>query len=516
VTAVDLFVESHGHSQRPRVVAWIAGIAAIALLFRFQWQLWFVVPLLFAALILAVGLSGHLGRSERNASFWLFNHRLWLATAFALVGACLFGGGLSIILETLNFLFGLELPSKWHDHIWTIALGFMAPVSWLALALQNFTDKVGEQETEFTTRAVAAIVKFVLVPLLLAYTAVLYVYAIKIALAGTLPKGTLGSLGVGYLLTRGATLLLAYPIRDSGGPARPTVLAQLGLARVAAGAAPVSRGRHPHQRLWPHRAALLDRAHRRLGLALLRILRPERFDLRLVPGVLAILLLVASFGPWGAMGASVLSQTAELAGILRDRGLLVDGKIVVQPAGSEGAFVLGTDAPRVRGIEWYLNMHDALSRLAPWFEGREQNPFAEGKTPEQTSREILAALSLRPDVPQLAGVVYFTHYSDVPEVVSLDGSGKVIGPVVFEGGGPVPVPIPAQSVTVEGLGMVRLKVADNILTANVENGPELRFTSWRRAHKLANLLSKEHRPLRPNAASDGLSGVVLIDNLNGT
>jgi amino acid permease len=53
-------------------MAWIAGITAIALLFRFQWQMWFVVPLLFAALILAVG---HLGRSERNASLWLFNHR---------------------------------------------------------------------------------------------------------------------------------------------------------------------------------------------------------------------------------------------------------------------------------------------------------------------------------------------------------------------------------------------------------------------------------------------------------
>jgi hypothetical protein len=73
----------------------------------------------------------------------------------------------------LNFLFGLELPMKWHEHIWTIALGFMAPVSWLALAPQSFTDKLSEQEAEFTTRAVATIVKFVLVPLLLAYTAIL-------------------------------------------------------------------------------------------------------------------------------------------------------------------------------------------------------------------------------------------------------------------------------------------------------------------------------------------------------
>jgi hypothetical protein len=154
-----------------------------------------------------------------------------------------------------------------------------------------------------------------------------------------------------------------------------------------------------------------------------------------VPGVLAVLVLAASFGPWGAIGSSVLSQKAELAGILRSKGLLADGRIVPKPEGSDGADALGPDAPRVRGIEWYLNTHRALTQLAPWFEGQDPNPFAEGKTPEQTSREVLAALSLRADIPNSAGVVYFTHYSDVPEAVSLGGSGHVIGPVVFEGGG---------------------------------------------------------------------------------
>lgn len=55
----------------------------------------------------------------------------------------------------------------------------------------------------------------------------------------------------------------------------------------------------------------------------------------------------------------------------------------------------------------------------------------------------------------------------MPEAVSLDGRGHVIGPVVFEGDGPVPAFIPGQSVTVEGLGTVRLEVADKLLTARV-------------------------------------------------
>jgi len=147
VVAVDLFVESQGRTQRVRGIAWVAGIAVIALLFHFRWEAWFFPPLLFGALLFAVGLAAQLQRGERNAAFWLFNHRLWLAAALGLIGAVMFGGGLSIILETLNFLFGLELPEKWHERIWTVALGFLAPVSWLALAPQNFTDKISGEES---------------------------------------------------------------------------------------------------------------------------------------------------------------------------------------------------------------------------------------------------------------------------------------------------------------------------------------------------------------------------------
>ena len=169
----------------------------------------------------------------------------------------------------------------------------------------------------------------------------------------------------------------------------------------------------------------------------------------------------------------------------------------------------------MRQIEYYLNTRHALRSLAPWFEGEQPNPFAEGKSPEVTVRELLEALALPPDLSRSAGST-FTYYADAPQAISLASSGQVIGPIVFESHGPIQGAIPPQTVRVDGLGTVRLEVAGNNLTAGIENGPELRFDLTEAANRLAGVVVTERRPLPIEAANGPLSGTVLIENLNGT
>src|SRR5689334_5995746 len=316
VVAVDFYVDSQKRSFPARVGLWVVGILLIAVIIRFDWDIWFSPPLLLGGLLLLVGLAGHLGRSESNETFWLFNHRLWLGALLAVVAAGLFGAGLSIIHETLNLLFSLDLPSKWHEYIWTVSLGLIAPVSFLAFAPRSVSDPItAREESEFTMRAIAALVKFVLVPLLLVYTAILYAYAIKIVVAWELPRGTLGGLVVGYLLVGAATLLVGYPSRESGGPhvrlfwrfwvelaALPVVLLFIAVGRRIA-----------DYGVTEQRYLMVLIGVWALILAGIRILRGRDFDLRLVPGVLALLMFAASFGPGGVIGFSVMSQKEQLA-----------------------------------------------------------------------------------------------------------------------------------------------------------------------------------------------------------
>jgi hypothetical protein len=516
--AVDFFVEATGRTRTERIALSAAGVLVVAVMFWLAWSIWLSPYLLIGGILLLVGLAGFPGPERSSSAFWLFNQRLWLGAALAAFGAVLFGVGLSSILKTLNVLFGLDLSGRWYERIWTISLGLIAPVSALAFAPRSFIDTITERDrSEFIMRAAAALVKFVLVPLLLVYTAILYAYAVKIALEWTLPKGTLGSMVVGYLMVGAATLLVGYPIRETGGvlvrlfwrywvwlTALPVILLFLAVYRRIA-----------DYGVTEERYLMVLIGVWALALAIIRVTRGENFDLRLVPGMLALLLLAASFGPGGAIGFSVMSQRAELEKLLVKRGVLVDGKLVARTDSNPDSSRLGTDASRVRGIEWYLNTHHALGTLEPWFEGTGSNPFAPEKTPEVQTREVLEALGLRPDILSAQEVSYFSHYSNQPASVAFSGPGTALGPIVFSGNTVEPTPIPPQTVMTEGLGTVRLHLADNVLYVRTEQGAELRFNIFDAARELTNLMSNEHRPVQLHASGGGLSGTVLIDNLNG-
>ena len=419
--SVDFYVESGARSLATRVVLWIAGIFGIALLFYFFWDIWLSPYLLFGALLILVGLSGHLALRESNATFWLFNHRLWLGALLALVGAGLFAAGLVAIIETIKLLFGLSPPAHAQEHIISISLCFVGPVSFLAFAPRSFDDPItAREESDFTMRAAAALVKFVLVPLLLVYTAILYAYAVKIAFAWELPKGTLGGMVVGYLLVGAATLWSAI---RAARPAEPLVRFFWRYWVCAHGA---SGGAAVHRRVG-RRIADYGVTEQRylmvligvwaLVLAILRLVRGANFDLRLVPGVLALLMFAASVGPGGAIGLSVMSQKQQLASLLTGTGILVDGKIVPRGDGLPDN-PLGRDG--VARAQSSSGISTPTARLICWRHGSKGRRTIRSR-PARRRRRRHATSYLRsafaPTWQTHSGVVYFTHHSDVPAVL---------------------------------------------------------------------------------------------------
>jgi hypothetical protein len=210
-----------------------------------------------------------------------------------------------------------------------------------------------------------------------------------------------------------------------------------------------------------------------------------------------------------------MSQKAELASILAAKNMLADGKFV--PASSGEKDPLGHAAARVRAIEWYLNAHRSLAVLAPWFEGQKDDPFAPGKAPEESVRELLAAFGLTPTLGAGPNGLAFNHYADTPTTVSLGATARMIGPVVFQTAAK-PLQVPLQTVAVEGLGPVEIELDGDAVDVRMASGERLSFDLAAAVEQIESRTSpaKDASPIALKASSGGVSGTLLIDRIAGT
>ena len=411
----------------------LAGIGVIAALHAFPRTAGLQPSQLCAALAILPGLAPYLARrgGDVGPAFWQFNHQLWLGLALALVGGGLFAGGLSVIVVTLELLFGLDFGASVLAHTWTVGLCLIAPINWLSLAASKFgEDAPVGVPTDFTTRAVDNIVKFILVPLLLVYTAILYAYAVKIAVDGVLPKGYLGSLILAYGGLGSLTIFLAYPTRDGGGPlvtlfwrhwfwltAVPVVLLFLAaFARIGQYGVTDERYLVVLAGIWL------------ASLAVLFTVRRDDRDIRLLPLSLCLLLGLASVGPWGTAATSVRSQTAELAALLEKHGRLKGGRI------AEVTFddrLPASDAKRVNSIVAYLWRGNRLDAIAPWFSGRSDDPFAKDMAKPPRPKRIAELIGVRTAIRSSSRTGSVAYAPDRPAHLDVDGFTSFSGPYQF-------------------------------------------------------------------------------------
>ncbi len=374
--SVSLFSQKSGLNKIARIGIVITGLISVALLHTFPDNLGFNYVLFLPALIILLSLAPYTDHQSKEAEFWLYNHHLWLGYALAVLAGILFAGGFSLILETINQLFGIKVPRDLFTDIWIIGLGYIFPLAWLSFIPKKFDEAVVEgKQTEFTSAAIAMIVKFILVPLLLAYTAILYAYTIKILIDGVLPKGILGSMVLAYGAIGTITVLFAFPTRFSGGPIItffwrywflltivPIILLVLAV----------------YQRIdqygWTTSRYLVVMAGVWLSiLALLYSIKRERRDFRIIVGLLCIMLVFSSLGPWSARNIGAISQVSKLKILLESNGILKNEKI--QLIEHEDKKISAKDLKRIRSILFYLSREGQLDRLASLFTHLNNTPF---------------------------------------------------------------------------------------------------------------------------------------------
>jgi hypothetical protein len=280
------------------------------------------------ALKLSLLFAPYINRQGTDDSIWHYNYLNLIAALTAGAAALLLCLGLSALVASVDYLFELKMEHKIYGDIWTCGWFLFAPLCLLAQWADRFDFEPHDCPTP---RGIRFIANYLQVPLVAAYTLLLYAYALKIAIPLALPRGNLAYMVTGFGAIGAATHLVIYPMRRDG-----TWLLQafykyfyrfmiVPLTLLAVGI----WTRIGQYGLTEDRYAIVVCLLWLAGISGFFLLHPRRAHLKYVPMALAVLCLVASAGPWGAVELSSLSQAARLKSLLAQAGVMKpDGSIV--------------------------------------------------------------------------------------------------------------------------------------------------------------------------------------------
>ena len=373
-----LWLESRRLSVIAGVLAGGVAAAAAALLLFSRGEVYTQDVVVVGGLIVATMVAAHLRRDATVESFWQFNLQLGIAAAMGGVALLIVCGGLSLLLASFRYLFDVPITDSTYIHIWTTGASLLGPLFALAMIPTDADEPfVAGAKPDLTERAVFYVLNFALTPLVLIYAVMLHIYAAKIAVTVNMPKGEVGHLVLIFGIIGTATYMVAYPWREVGfRPVRwfmrswfwlmviPTLLLTLAVwQRIA------------EYGVTPDRYFLCGFAMWLLAMAIYMGMARGRMDLRAIPASLALALLVSSFGPWGATSVSIRSQLGQFRHLLESQGVLLNGRLRLEPTRVEKFARLVASNEQLESILETLYGLDALNRIEFIFAGADDDPF---------------------------------------------------------------------------------------------------------------------------------------------
>jgi len=291
-------------------------------------------------------------------------------------GGLVFFAGVSGSLATIDVLFNAVIERINYQRAAVIAFTLVPSLLWFTLIPRDFAEPAKKgADMEFTSRAVALLVKFIFAPLTYVFAAILLAYSVKVLAQGGFNEARLGQIGVIYSACVVITALLS--ISD----ARRRMVHARVLARVAvpahrAGRAAHSRALHPLRELRRDAAALHVRARRRMAGRAHRRVRPHPLARGHppYPRPPRRAFTRRRVRPWGATGLTVRNQAGILEALLIKNKLLSDGRLS-ENASSAGVWIW-EDNQRAGSALHEIHNYSGMDKIHGWFEGDAQNPVA--------------------------------------------------------------------------------------------------------------------------------------------
>lgn len=159
---------------------------------------------------LLVSFIAFLDKNNEN-SFWQYNKNLFINAVLTGIFTAVLVGGIMLAISAVDHLFDLKLDNKIYPRTFTF-LSILG--SCFIFLLFNEDGLKFLEKDENYPEILKFFVQFILIPLLIIYAVILYLYGGKILIQWDLPRGWVSYLILAYSLVGILALLLVFPLKE--------------------------------------------------------------------------------------------------------------------------------------------------------------------------------------------------------------------------------------------------------------------------------------------------------------
>lgn len=326
------------------------------------------------------------GKGGSINGFWHYNKTLVFRAILSNLYSLVLFIGLTLAMQAVNNLFGLEIQPKRYSELAVLIFGFVN----VMIFLNGIPDDLDalDSATEYP-KALKVFVQYVLIPLAAVYAVIIYAYTAKIIVTWTWPDGWISRMILGYAVPGLLTLLILYPVRSKEENAWMRKISNAFFISIIPLLVlyPLALFRRISQYGFTESRYIAVALAVWLPLIILYFIMAKKWNIKILPLSLGIISLLVSVGPWGMFYVSEQSQSRRLEQILNDKKILVDGKIR-----QSSEQVTLKDKINISSIVGYLYATHGYGTIQHWFGAPVDSVVADGlkknKQPEQVVKML--------------------------------------------------------------------------------------------------------------------------------
>lgn len=260
---------------------------------------------------------------NKENSFELYVIKIFTSFFTTVIYSIVLFLGLCAILFTLNKLLGINVKYQIYYYTWLIVSLVFAPCFFLG--------GVPHKDKTFTLKDYPKLLKvillYILMPLITIYTAILYIYFIKIIVTWQWPQGLVSHLVLWYSVITAAVLFFIYPFIENNSWAKtfmrifPKVLIPLIVMMFFSIGIRINEYGFTENRYYVVILGLW------VFLVMIYFSLSKNLKNILLPMSLAIITFISAFGPLSSYSISKYSQNKRFVSILNKNSMISEGRI---------------------------------------------------------------------------------------------------------------------------------------------------------------------------------------------